>query len=68
MNVPTEADDLVPVIHPFGRRGDKIRFTDMTGRQREAALRFFPRRPSGTLGRVPARGVAAVPSRGWAAE
>ena len=42
MNAPTETDDLTPVIYPFGRGGEKVRITDMTGRQLEAALRFFP--------------------------
>jgi hypothetical protein len=51
MNAPTETDDLVPVIHPFGRRGEKVRITDMTARQLEAALRFFPPTLRGPAGR-----------------
>jgi hypothetical protein len=42
MNMPAETDDLVPVIYPFGRRGEKVRITDMTGRQLAAALGAFP--------------------------
>jgi hypothetical protein len=48
---PTEADDLTPVIYPFGRGGEKVRITEMTGRQIEAALRFSPPTLTGPSGR-----------------
>jgi hypothetical protein len=51
MIAPTETDDLTPVIYPFGRRGEKVRITDMTGRQLEAALKSFPPTLTGPAGR-----------------
>jgi hypothetical protein len=51
MNTPTETEDLTPVVYPFGRGGDKVRITDMSGRQLEAALRFFPPTLTGPSGR-----------------
>jgi hypothetical protein len=51
MNMPAETDDLVPVIYPFGRRGEKVRITDMTGRQLAAALGAFPPTLTGPSGR-----------------
>lgn len=51
MNVPTETDDLTPVIYPFGRGGEKVRITEMTGRQLAAALGSFPPTLTGPSGR-----------------
>jgi hypothetical protein len=51
MTAPTETDDLTPVIYPFGRRGEKVRIIDMTGRQLEAALKSLPPTLTGPAGR-----------------
>jgi hypothetical protein len=46
-----ETDDLTPVIWPFGPGTEEVHITQMSGRQLEAALKYFPADLTGPSGR-----------------